>query len=70
MVVLPDATPFQTLRDVFVPHGNREQGSTVEEALANLREAVELFLASASHSEIESRFNPEVIVSWFKATHA
>lgn len=31
------------------------QGDTVEQALANLREAVELFLETAAHSEIESR---------------
>ena len=46
------------------------QGSTVEESLANLREAVELFLKSASHSEIESRYHPEVIVSRFEASYA
>jgi predicted RNase H-like HicB family nuclease len=31
------------------------QGSTVEEATSNLREAVELFLECADPSEIESR---------------
>jgi predicted RNase H-like HicB family nuclease len=46
------------------------QGSTVEEALANLREAVELFLETASPSEIEQRYHPEVIVSRFEATYA
>ena len=46
------------------------QGNSVEEALANLREAVELFLESASHSEIESRYHPEVIVSRFEASYA
>lgn len=46
------------------------QGTTVEEALANLREAVELFLESASHSEIKSRYHPEVIVSRFEASYA
>jgi predicted RNase H-like HicB family nuclease len=37
------------------------QGSTVEEALANLREAVELFLETASPSEIEQRQQPEKV---------
>ncbi|MCU0770738.1 MAG: type II toxin-antitoxin system HicB family antitoxin [Verrucomicrobia bacterium] len=46
------------------------QGANVEEALANLREAVELLLESASPSEIERRFHPEVIVSRFEATYA
>jgi predicted RNase H-like HicB family nuclease len=46
------------------------QGSTVEEALANLREAVELFLETASPSEIEQRYHPEVIVSRFEAMYA
>lgn len=46
------------------------QGSTVEEALANLREAVELFLESASPEEIESRYHSEVIVSRFEASYA
>jgi len=35
------------------------QGSTVEEALANLREAVELFLETVSPSEIEQRYHSE-----------
>ncbi|MBC8097115.1 MAG: type II toxin-antitoxin system HicB family antitoxin [Akkermansiaceae bacterium] len=46
------------------------QGSTVEESLANLREAVELFLETASHSEIESRYHPDIIVSRFEANYA
>ena len=46
------------------------QGSTVEESLANLREAVELFLETAARSEIEGRYHPEVIVSRFEASYA
>ena len=46
------------------------QGSTVDEALANLREAVELFLETAAPGEIENRFHPEVIVSRFEASYA
>jgi predicted RNase H-like HicB family nuclease len=39
------------------------QGETVEEASSNLREAVELFLDSASTSEIERRMAGEVYVT-------
>lgn len=39
------------------------QGDTVEEATANLREAVELFLETASAAEIEERLHAEVYVT-------
>lgn len=39
------------------------QGETIEEAHANLREAVELFLETASESEIEMRLHDEVFVT-------
>ncbi len=39
------------------------QGATIEEAHANLREAVELFLETASESEIEARRHDEVFVT-------
>ena len=39
------------------------QGDTVEEAKANLREAVELFLECASPAEIEDRLSSEAYVS-------
>lgn len=39
------------------------QGDSVEEASANLREAVELFLENASESEIAARTHNEVYVS-------
>ena len=39
------------------------QGATIEEAHANLREAVELFLETASQSEIEARRHDEVFVT-------
>jgi len=39
------------------------QGSTVEEATANLREAVEAFLECADPSEIEQRLRGEVFVT-------
>lgn len=36
------------------------QGMSVEEARANLQEAVELFLETASESELDRRLNSEV----------
>jgi predicted RNase H-like HicB family nuclease len=39
------------------------QGSTVEEAKLNLREAVELFFECASKSEIENRLSSESSMS-------
>ena len=43
------------------------QGITVENAMANLREAVELFLECASPEEVESRLHNEVFVTRFEA---
>lgn len=39
------------------------QGESVEEALQNLGEAVELFLETADASEVENRFHAEVYVT-------
>lgn len=39
------------------------QGNTVEEASANLKEAVELFFESASKKEISQRLHEEVFVT-------
>ena len=39
------------------------QGSSVEEAKLNLREAVELFLESASPAEVEERLHAETYLS-------
>ncbi|MGD9562754.1 MAG: type II toxin-antitoxin system HicB family antitoxin [Pyrinomonadaceae bacterium] len=39
------------------------QGETVEEARANLREAVELFFETALPSEIAGRLNSEVYIT-------
>jgi predicted RNase H-like HicB family nuclease len=44
------------------------QGATVEEATANLREAVELFLETADPAEIKRREHTEVFVTRFEAT--
>ena len=46
------------------------QGETVEAALANLREAVELFLECADPAEVQRRFHGEVFVTRFEAVHA
>lgn len=45
------------------------QATTVEEALANLREPVELFLETASPEEIEERLHSEVFVTRFEVVH-
>jgi len=39
------------------------QGATVEEARANLREAIELFFEAADPSEVERRLHSEVYVT-------
>ena len=46
------------------------QGMTVENAMANLREAVELFLECASPEEVASRLHNEVFVTRFEAAYA
>ena len=45
------------------------QGSTVEEATANLKEAVELFLETADAEEVKQRLHNQVFVTRFEATH-
>ena len=45
------------------------QGATVEEATANLKEAVELFLGCADPKEIERRLHTEVFVTRFEAVN-
>ncbi|MBI5323902.1 MAG: type II toxin-antitoxin system HicB family antitoxin [Ignavibacteriae bacterium] len=42
------------------------QGNTIEEAKANLREAVELFLETATQDEIKRRYKPEILISKFE----
>ena len=46
------------------------QGSTVEEATSNLREAVLLFLECASKQEISERLHSEVFITRFEAAYA
>jgi len=46
------------------------QGHTPEEALANLREAVGLFLECASATEIEGRLSSEAWITHFEAEYA
>ncbi|MEW6247041.1 MAG: type II toxin-antitoxin system HicB family antitoxin [Nitrospirota bacterium] len=43
------------------------QGTTVEEAAANLKEAVELFLECADPAEIRRRMHTEIFVTRFEA---
>lgn len=43
------------------------QGATVEEATANLKEAVELFLETADSEEVARRFHSEIFVTRFEA---
>ena len=45
------------------------QGATVEEATANLKEAVELFFECADPEEIKRRMHTEVFVTRFEAVH-
>ena len=45
------------------------QGDTVEQATANLKEAVELFLECADREEIKQRLHTEVYVTRFEAVH-
>ena len=45
------------------------QGKTVEEATANLKEAVELFLECADPEETERRLHGEIFVTRFEAVH-
>ena len=45
------------------------QGATVEEATANLKEAVELFLECADSEEVKRRLHTQVFVTRFEAVH-
>lgn len=46
------------------------QGESVEEAVGNLREAVELFLECADTTEIEGRLKGDVLITRFEAAYA
>ena len=45
------------------------QGASIEEATANLKEAVELFLECADPEEVARREHGEVYVTRFEAAH-
>ena len=45
------------------------QGNSVEEATANLKEAVELFLESADPAELRCRLRGQIYVTRFEAVH-
>jgi len=46
------------------------QGATVEEASANLKEAVELFLECADGKEIKHRLHTELFITQFEVERA
>ena len=46
------------------------QGATVEEAKANLKEAVELFLDCADSAEIKQRLHTDLFITQFEVTRA
>jgi predicted RNase H-like HicB family nuclease len=46
------------------------QGDTVAEARSNLSEAIELFLETASPSEVQRRLKSEVYVTQIDVAHA
>ena len=46
------------------------QGQSVEEALANLKEAVGLFMECASEKEIQERLHSEVFITRFETQYA
>jgi len=46
------------------------QGDTVEQATANLKEAVELFLETAPQEEVTRRYHPQVYITRFEAVYA
>ena len=45
------------------------QGATIEQAKANVKEAVELFLECADPEEIRRRFHGEIFVTRFEASN-
>jgi predicted RNase H-like HicB family nuclease len=49
--------------------GVASQGASIEQATANLKEAVELFLECADPQEIARRQRSEVYVTRFEAVH-
>ena len=46
------------------------QGDTVAEARTNLREAIELFLETASPADIEQRLGAEIYITQIDVAHA
>ena len=46
------------------------QGATIEEARKNIREAVELFLETASPEEVNQRLHAEIYVTQFEVSCA
>ena len=46
------------------------QGRTVEEAIVNLKEAVELFLECADKEEVKQRLHTDLFITQFEVPHA
>ena len=46
------------------------QGKSIEEAVSNLKEAVELFLSAASPEEIAGKLHENTFVTQFEAVYA
>jgi predicted RNase H-like HicB family nuclease len=46
------------------------QGETIDEAMRNLKEAVEGFFETANPAEVQSRLNGPVLFTHFEATRA
>ena len=59
--------------DVYVPRCPEldvvSQGASIEQATANLKEAVELFVECADPQEVAKRQHGEVYVTRFEAVH-
>ena len=63
-------TKVQTSGTALCPEFDvASQGASIEQATANLREAVELFLECADPQEIAKRQRGEVYVTRFEAVH-
>lgn len=46
------------------------QGPSIEEAVSNLKEAVELFLSAASQEEISGKLHENTFITQFEAVYA
>ncbi len=63
-----NATPGSVFTAIIEREGNR-QGTSIENALDNLKEAVALFIETADPSEMKERGREHVFVTQFQAAH-